>query len=33
MNRRTVESSPAFYFPAAYELKPGVKEPEVFEYY
>ena len=25
-----VESSPAFYFSAAYELKPGVKEPEVF---
>jgi len=28
-----VESSPAFYFPAAYELQPGVDEPEVFEYY
>jgi hypothetical protein len=28
-----VESSAAFYFPAAYELKPGVDEPEVFEDY
>ena len=28
-----VDSSPASYFPAAYELKPGIDEPEVFEYY
>ena len=28
-----VESSAALYFPAAYELKPGVDEPEVFEAY
>lgn len=27
------ESLPAFYFPAGYELKPGVDEREVFEYY
>ena len=26
-------SSPASYFPAAYELKPGADEPEVFEYH
>jgi len=26
-------SAPGFYFPAAYELKPGADEPEVFEYY
>ena len=26
-------SSPALYFPAAYELKPAADEPEVFEYY
>jgi hypothetical protein len=25
--------SPAFYFPADYELKPSADEPEVFEYY
>ena len=25
--------APAFYFPAAYELKPGMDEPEVSEYY
>lgn len=26
-------SEPAFYFPAAYELKPGADEPVVFEYH
>ena len=26
-------SAPGFYFPAAYELKPGADEPEIFEYH
>ncbi len=26
-------SSPAFYFPAAYQLEPGAGEAEVFEYH
>jgi hypothetical protein len=26
-------SSPAYYFPASYQLEPGAGEPEVFEYH